>query len=392
MRDRVLVCDKYLIFVAVSSLPQGSPLSPILFIIYCDYSISSGDPNDCFFHYADDSSATITGKTWAEVEEKVKSILKHFEIWCRQNGLALSTPKTELLLINKKKTAEDEVLKKYVKSEVRLLGIFVDSNMNFSYYVNVILQKKLNCLLYCMKCIAGFTRLSFRRCFLFSVIQTYVWPLFPIMAMSNSLKSVLQTWFFKFARAALRFPKFVDMGTVQSIIGMETFENLITRQISTKVVSIDARTHFYQQNNIPVENFGHREIYTKIERIIEKPVRKLRFERPELPYLYNRKIVQNEVFECVNAVVKIDKLPWRQSENYLKNVDFKSVKWLSRETVNHLKEKRRELINSSLYAKQLKKAENRAKENEYIQIFVESRRNEWNYVPPCMLNCEFEVV
>ena len=98
------------------------------------------------------------------------------------------------------------------------------------------------------------------------------------------------------------------------------------------------------------------------------------------------------MFECVNAVVKIDKLPWRQSENYFKNVDFKNVKWLSRETVNHLKEKRRELINSSLYAKQLKKAENRAKENEYIQIFVESRRNEWNYVPPCMLNCEFEVV
>ena len=65
---------------------------------------------------------------------------------------------------------------------------------------------------------------------------------------------------------------------------------------------------------------------------------------------------------------------------------------MCRETVHHLKENRENLIKVSLYKKQLKNAENRAKENELIQQFIESRRSEWNFIPACMIDCEFEVV
>ena len=393
LKDRVLICDKYSVYVAVTSLPQGSPLSPILFIIYCDYQLPGSDENDVFFYFADDSSAAITGKTWSEVETKITFIISDFEKWCRRNGLALSVSKTELLLINKKKTTENEKLRKFVKKVVRCLGIFIDSDMSFSYYVNVILQKKLNCLLYCMKFVAGFTRVGFRRCFLFSAIQTFVWPLFTILAMSNNLRSVLQTWFLKFVRASLRAPKFLDWQTLQAVVGIENFENLLERQVSTKIVSIDARTHFYTQNKIEVVDIGHSDIFTELKKSTSsQPPRTLRFARAELPYLYNKKIVQNEVFKMVNSVVKIDDLPWRKSEHYFTNVDFKHIKWLARETVEHLGEKRRILIKNSLFKTKLKQAPNRAEENKIIETFIESRREFWNYVPECVRHCEFQTV
>ena len=392
LRDRVLICDKYTIYVAVSSLPQGSPLSPILFIIYCDFKLDGGDPNDCFFYFADDSSATITGKTWTEVENKVENVVREFEKWCRKNGLALSVSKTELLLINRKKTTENTFLKKFVKKEVRVLGIFVDSDMNFSYYVNVILQKKLQCLLYCMKSIAGFTRVAFRRCFLFSAIQTFVWPLFPILAMSNTLKNTLHTWFLKLVRAALRAPNFVDWQTLQRVIGMEDLESLLERQVSTKIVSIDARNHYYLHNNIKVDEVGHSEIFTELVRKSTESSRKTRFERPELPFLYNRKVVQNEVCKMVNKVVKIDELPWRKSQTYFTNVDFKNVKFMARATVKHLGEKRENLIKTSLYKTELKKAPNKSAENEHIENYIESRRQNWNFIPDCVKNCPYIAV
>ena len=94
----------------------------------------------------------------------------------------------------------------------------------------------------------------------------------------------------------------------------------------------------------------------------------------------------------VNKVVKIDELPWRKSQTYFTNVDFKNVKFMARATVKHLGEKRENLIKTSLYKTELKKALNKSAENEHIENYIESRRQNWNFIPDCVKNCRYIAV
>ena len=122
---------------------------------------------------------------------------------------------------------------KYEKTVVRYLGMHLDKQLCFKHHIEVILRPKLVGLLYAMKYISRFTRLEFRRSFLFSILQNLFWPLFYIASISDTQKKALECWYNKFVRATVRAPDFVDTLTCRKIIGIESF--------STGTVRMDAR-------------------------------------------------------------------------------------------------------------------------------------------------------
>ena len=389
LSDRSMIFEHFIILAGVSALPQGSSVSPILFIYYCDFTMPEGCGESFFICYADDSSIQIVAKSWKEADDRIVLVMNAFHKWARLNGLTVSVLKTEILCINRKHKGTNKVVRKYTKQEVRYLGLWLDSNMTFDYHINVILEKKLTCLIYALKFMGSFCRLQTRRAFLFSIFQVFIWPLFYILGVSETQKNVLKSWYLKLTRAAARMPKFVDWTSLETVIGLENFDVLLTRQVAVKVFSIDARNYWYTQNGV-INTDTTCEIYTPFRIEKDKPGDyNLRNTRNQYPFTHTKKVVQNCVYESVNTVLPMNDAPWRKSENYFKNVAFEKIKCMARCYLEPLFEKREKIIKNSLYFHDLKKLESREQEMSIMSEYLESRRTFWNFCPEELKNTRF---
>ena len=391
--NRTLNFETFIIVLGVSGLPQGSPVSPILFIFYCDFELSAKHKlNVKFYVYADDSGFQIRHKTWSEVDECALEVLKEFSSWSRANGLTLSEEKTECISFNRTKKSSFEQLARYEKSVVRYLGIYLDKTLSFKHHIEVILRPKLVGLLYALKYISRFTRLQFRRSFLFSILQNLFWPLFYIVGLSNCQKTNLNTWYNKFCRACVRAPDFVDTLTCQEIIGIESFEKLVNRQVMTKLMTISARESFYEQNDIANSECDFKEIFTpyKPENYHQQSY-SLRHTRTDNPFRLRKKLIQNELSDMINQNLDYQELPWIKNPEHFRGRWWGTVRFDARESIEFLNQKRRDLIKSSLYHLTLTKQNNLKNENIEISLFIESKRNRWNFIPEALQENEYSI-
>lgn len=390
LADRTQIYKHWVIFLGVSALPQGSPASPVLFCIYSDFSLDSKYVDVDFMVYADDSAFLIAAPSWAKADEIAETLLKAFSRWSRQNGLTLSPKKTECVNFLRIKKSSNKLLASYDRPVIRYLGLYFDNKLSFSYFINTILDKKLKCLKYALGYISKFTRIKWRRCFLFSILQNVFWPIFYIFTLSKSAKEQLKTWYNKLVKTAARLPFFVDIETAQNIIGIETFDDLLNRQLCTKVLTVSARCAYYKHNLGTYESDYH-EMYTPVPKICQVSSRVSRHAPRVENYVYSRVLMQNEIHKVVEENVGWENLIWESNNQFFKNKPRENVRVEAREATNTLIEKRHGLIKNSLYKTKLKNAKSLTDENTVISEFVESRRENWTFYPPGVTDKNFVI-
>jgi hypothetical protein len=106
--------NKYSNSIDICSLPQSSPLSPLLFALY-SYDISQCS-NFCKRHmYADDKQLYIHAKfdSLNEAVAKLSDDLMHVNEWSMRHGLELNASKTQAIIFgsdNMIKNLEDTVV------------------------------------------------------------------------------------------------------------------------------------------------------------------------------------------------------------------------------------------------------------------------------------------
>lgn len=138
-------------------LPQGSVLSPILFIIYvADLLIVQNLPENVIectliFKYADDGSVLITGKDTKDCQNKMQDICNYLSAWCFRWRLAVNCDKdkTEAIIIKSKNSPiQDSSIPKlrignneiaYV-GKSKVLGITIDDDLNFQKHAKATLS------------------------------------------------------------------------------------------------------------------------------------------------------------------------------------------------------------------------------------------------------------
>ena len=126
----------------LSGVPQGSILGPLLFNIYiCDMFFETPKNID-FAGYADDNTPYTCSSNIEEVLENLQGALEQLFQWFSANHLVANAGKCHLLT-SSKITNNIAISNTNVSSEqkVKLLGINLESRLNFDYHVNTLLNK-----------------------------------------------------------------------------------------------------------------------------------------------------------------------------------------------------------------------------------------------------------
>ena len=120
-------------------LPQGSPVSPILFLLYTEpiYRLSNTEGR---FGYADDTAILCVGNSLAETAAKASKQVEELIAWGAANGITFDPKKTEVMhfsrsrIIDTPSISHGDIEKKPEKS-LRWLGIWLDSKLGFKAHV-----------------------------------------------------------------------------------------------------------------------------------------------------------------------------------------------------------------------------------------------------------------
>lgn len=128
--------------------PQGSPISPIISMLYFSPILRINDP-DNRFGYADDIAITATGESTAETTRKLQWELDDTLKWGKENAIAFDPEKAELIhfYYTRGQDHEDTVcfegLTISPKPSIRWLGVHLDSKLSFKTHVETMTSRAL---------------------------------------------------------------------------------------------------------------------------------------------------------------------------------------------------------------------------------------------------------
>ncbi|KAI1839459.1 hypothetical protein JX266_014330, partial [Neoarthrinium moseri] len=121
-------------------LPQGSPASPILYMLYTEPICRQMGTRRRRFGYADDIAMLSIGRTLQETAQRGTEKLRKLIRWGRENAVEFDPGKTEIMHFSRKKNSDNPTVmhgavEKTAKDVMRWLGIFLDRKLSFRGHV-----------------------------------------------------------------------------------------------------------------------------------------------------------------------------------------------------------------------------------------------------------------
>ncbi|OAQ63773.1 endonuclease/reverse transcriptase [Purpureocillium lilacinum] len=142
MSDRS-ACVRYQDITTPSSplqcgLPQGSPVSPILFLLYTEPIYRLGDPKGRF-GYADDTGILCVGHSLETTADRASRHVSELVTWGAANGISFDPAKTEVMHFCRTKPKVSPPVfhegERRPDKTMRWLGIWLDSTLTFKTHV-----------------------------------------------------------------------------------------------------------------------------------------------------------------------------------------------------------------------------------------------------------------
>lgn len=121
------------------SVPQGSPISPLLFILYLAEAMSSGN-SISRFGYADDIRILGIGRTITDSADAAQREVDSLLNWARENVVSFDTEKSEVVQFNRRRHENPVGIQvngtEIMPAEhIRWLGVHLDSKLSFKHHI-----------------------------------------------------------------------------------------------------------------------------------------------------------------------------------------------------------------------------------------------------------------
>ena len=207
-------------------VPQGSVISPFLFLVYIDDIFEKVYSRP--FLFADDGILFIEADTLMDLEQILNHDMRELEAWSDTWKLAFTPEKFQLMLFEtprQRSSTHDEFQVKYKDSTitnrklVKYLGFLIDSKLKWNYHVDWILErceKKFNVMLMLRNLVTSWRLRDVYISFIRSYIDYGCW-----IYGQSKLKSVLSK-LERFQNKALRVITGLPRWTSSEFLHLET--------------------------------------------------------------------------------------------------------------------------------------------------------------------------
>ena len=120
-------------------VPQGSPYSCLLYVVFFDF--SAGNAEILSLYFADDNNYQLDDSTWSGLEDKILKLYERFDQWCSVNGQKINLTKSSIIFIRRKSPVPHSFpLKSTATNVTKMLGVYVDENFNFRHHAAYLLR------------------------------------------------------------------------------------------------------------------------------------------------------------------------------------------------------------------------------------------------------------